>query len=189
MKCNEFRPGFELLSPSSFPTTITITPRAPPGNVITDRAPFTVSRLGQTKNWHTCPDPHLGSWNCLPHQAHIALSEPMSSTDKLGSSLGSFPTSPPLYPHFHRPSGFWPGVKSCLVGGSDKYWAPAGNLITDSIHGFSPRPDQHRRETVFVLKLFKLWHICSISDIQYPLIINIANYIYIYISPIHWSGG
>ena len=30
MKCNEFRPGFELVSPCSFPTTITITPRAPP---------------------------------------------------------------------------------------------------------------------------------------------------------------
>ena len=66
---------------------------------------------------------HLGSWNCLPHQAHIALSEPMSSTNKQGSSLGSFPTSPPLYPHFNRPSGFWPCVKSCLVGGSDKYSA------------------------------------------------------------------
>ena len=30
--------------------------------------------------------------------------------------------SPPLYPHFNRPSGFWPCVKSCLVGGSDKYY-------------------------------------------------------------------
>ena len=29
--------------------------------------------------------------------------------------------SPPLYPHFNRPSGFWPCVKSCLVEGSDKY--------------------------------------------------------------------
>ena len=45
----------------------------------------------------------------------------MSSTDKQGSSLGSFPTSPPLYPHFNWHSGFWPCVKSCLVGGSDKY--------------------------------------------------------------------
>ena len=45
----------------------------------------------------------------------------MSSTEKQGSSLGSFPTSPPLYPHFNWPSGFWPCVKSCLVGGSDKY--------------------------------------------------------------------
>ena len=32
-------------------------------------------------------------------------------------------TSPPLYPHFNWPSGFWPCVKSCLVGGSDKYMA------------------------------------------------------------------
>ena len=29
MKCNQPRPGFELESPCSFPTTITITPRAP----------------------------------------------------------------------------------------------------------------------------------------------------------------
>ena len=45
----------------------------------------------------------------------------MSSTDKQGSSLDSFPLSPPLYPHLNRPSGFWPCVKSCLVGDSDKY--------------------------------------------------------------------
>ena len=30
MKCNHSRPGFELESPCPFPTTITITPRAPP---------------------------------------------------------------------------------------------------------------------------------------------------------------
>ena len=29
MKCNQSRPGFELVSPCPFPTTITITPRAP----------------------------------------------------------------------------------------------------------------------------------------------------------------
>ena len=52
----------------------------------------------------------------------------LSSTDKQGSSLDSFPTSPPLYPHFNRPSGFWPCVKSCLVGGSDKY-------LTSSLRG------------------------------------------------------
>ena len=30
MKCNQSGPGFELVSPCPFPTTITITPRAPP---------------------------------------------------------------------------------------------------------------------------------------------------------------
>ena len=65
---------------------------------------------------HTCPSPHLGSWNYLPHPAHIAPSEPMSSIDQQGSSLGSFPTSPsPL-------SAFWPCVKPCLVGDIGKYW-------------------------------------------------------------------
>ena len=30
MKCNQSRPGFELVSPCSFPTTITITPQEHP---------------------------------------------------------------------------------------------------------------------------------------------------------------
>ena len=76
--------------------------------------------LVQAITRHTCLDPHLGSWNCLPHQAHFAPSEPMSSIDQQGSSLGRSQPSPPLYPHFNRPSGLWPSVKSCLVGGSDK---------------------------------------------------------------------
>ena len=99
-----------------------------------------------THEWGSPVDPHLGSWNCLPHQAHIALSEPMSSTDKQGSSLDSFPTSPPLNPHFNRPSGFWPCVKSCLVGGSDKYldsskwtkqyWPTSKTLYTLALCGY-----------------------------------------------------
>ena len=40
---------------------------------------------------------------------------------QLGSSLDSCPTLPSPNPHFNRPSGHWPCVKSCLVGGSDKY--------------------------------------------------------------------
>ena len=56
----------------------------------------------------------------------------MSSTDKQGSSLGSFRPSPPLYPHFNWPSGFWPCVKSCLVGGSDKYMHAPGFLAGPS---------------------------------------------------------
>ena len=34
MKCNQSRPGFELLSPCPIPTTITITPLAPPYSVL-----------------------------------------------------------------------------------------------------------------------------------------------------------
>ena len=37
MKCNQSRPGFELVSPCSFSTTITITPRAPPHHCYRDR--------------------------------------------------------------------------------------------------------------------------------------------------------
>ena len=35
--------------------------------------------LVQAITRHTFPDPDLGSWNCLPYQAHIAPSEPMSN--------------------------------------------------------------------------------------------------------------
>ena len=35
MKCNQSRPGFELVSPCPFPATITITPRAPPWYYLT----------------------------------------------------------------------------------------------------------------------------------------------------------
>ena len=41
-------------------------------------------------------------------------------TSRVRVSAHSRP-SPPLYPHFNWPSDFWPCVKSCLVGGSDKY--------------------------------------------------------------------
>ena len=40
MKCNESRPGFELVSPCPFPTTITITPRAPPRFILSDKFNF-----------------------------------------------------------------------------------------------------------------------------------------------------
>ena len=35
MKCNQSHPGFKLVSPCPFPTTITITPRAPPQKFVT----------------------------------------------------------------------------------------------------------------------------------------------------------
>ena len=44
MKCNQSRPGFELVSPCSFPTTITITPRAPQKKVTI--IPIVIDALG-----------------------------------------------------------------------------------------------------------------------------------------------
>ena len=54
---------------------------------------------------------------CLVHQAHIGLSGSMCNIDQQGSSLGSYPTMPSPSLHFNRPSGHWPCVKPCLVGG------------------------------------------------------------------------
>ena len=45
----------------------------------------------------------------------------MTSIIQQSSSLGSCPTFPSPKPHYNRPSGHWPCVKSCLVGGRDKY--------------------------------------------------------------------
>ena len=44
--------------------------------------------LVQSITRHTCPNPHLGAWNCLPHSIHIALSGSMSSTYQQSSNLG-----------------------------------------------------------------------------------------------------
>ena len=81
--------------------------------------------LVQAIFWHTCPDLDLGPWYCLTHESHIALSGSMTSRVRV--SARSRP-SPPFYPHFNRPSGFWPCVKSCLVGGSDKYIISYGGV-------------------------------------------------------------
>ena len=74
--------------------------------------------LVQAIFWHTCPDLDLDPWYCLIPSTYIALSGSMTS--RVWVSARSRP-SPPLYPHFNWPSGFWSCVKSCLVGGSEKY--------------------------------------------------------------------
>ena len=86
----------------------------------------------------------------------------MSSTDKQGSSLDSFPTSPPLYPHFNRPSGFWPCVKSCLVGGSDKYRLVGlvGRLFANGPGDLGSIPDR------VIPKTLKMLHDTSLLKTQ-----------------------
>ena len=70
--------------------------------------------LVQAITRYTCQDPHLGSWNCLPHQAHIAPSEPMSSTDQQGSS--SLPLIPTLI-----------GLRAFDLVSSPVWWEAATN--------------------------------------------------------------
>ena len=66
-----------------------------------------------TSGWASCIIDSF--WQTSVLQAHIALSEPMSNVDQQGSRLGSFPNFPSPYPHFNRPSGYWPCVEPCLV--------------------------------------------------------------------------
>ena len=63
-----------------------------------------------TSEWASCIIDSF--WQASAHQAHIALSEPMSNIDQQGSSLGSFLTFPSLI----LTSGYWPCVEPCLVG-------------------------------------------------------------------------
>ena len=58
MKCNQSRPGFELVSPCSFPTAITTTPRAPPctigwGCKIHQMNPCREVRFSRTSDLHS----------------------------------------------------------------------------------------------------------------------------------------
>ena len=68
MKCNQSRPGFELESPCPFPTTITITPREPPGHVIVSVGYLLLLRC---YNMHISPGSHGKScfifWKSAPH--------------------------------------------------------------------------------------------------------------------------
>ena len=74
--------------------------------------------LVQAIFWRTCLDLDLGPWYCSTHETHIALSGSMISRFRVSARSRHFL---PIYPHFYWPSGFWPWVKFCLVGGSAKY--------------------------------------------------------------------
>ena len=51
MKCSQSRPGFELVSPYPFPTTITITPRAPPQNTVINETTTITDLLKQYEDF------------------------------------------------------------------------------------------------------------------------------------------
>ena len=63
MKCNQSRPGFELGSPCSFPTTITITPRAPPESITL--VPRSLDRRIEDNTWKL-------TTVCLPYVKGLA---------------------------------------------------------------------------------------------------------------------
>ena len=87
--------------------------------------------LVQAITRHTCPDPRETA--CLIRLTLHQVSRWAAGTSRVRVSTRSRPSLPP-YPHFNRPSGFWPCVKSCLVGGSDKYSLPSSHHFppTDS---------------------------------------------------------
>ena len=93
--------------------------------------------LVQAITRHTYPDPYLGSWNCMPHQAHKWANEQHRPAG-FESRLVLDP--PPLYPHFDRPSGFWLCVKPRLVGDLGKY--RHGKINKYKLYN-SPQPCHH----------------------------------------------
>ena len=61
--------------------------------------------------------PRFGFISSFAHQAHIAL----WVDDQQSPASARARSSSPLNPHYNRSSGHLPCVKSCLVGGKDKY--------------------------------------------------------------------
>ena len=62
MKCNQSRPGFELVSPCPFPTTLTITSRAPS---------FRINTL-----WHSCRMGYRSMADTRPKGPQLRLGHP-----------------------------------------------------------------------------------------------------------------
>ena len=60
----------------------------------------------------------FGSMSCKAHQAHIALSESMTSIVQQSSSLGSRLSSHSLNLHYNQPSSHWPCI--VLFGGRQR---------------------------------------------------------------------
>ena len=86
------------------------------------------SRSSLSYNQAFVPGFMFGSMSCKAHQAHIALSEPITSIVQQGSSFGLIPASPFFNPHYSQPLCLWLCGKLCLVEGRDKY--PLGkNLL------------------------------------------------------------
>ena len=54
MKCNQSRPGFELVSPCPYPTTITITPRAPPMFLFNSHQSYDSTCIHFIYIWSSC---------------------------------------------------------------------------------------------------------------------------------------
>ena len=64
---------------------------------------------------HTCMDPDLG-----PRPARL-IRFTLYKVGRWPAYISSCPTFLHLNPHYNRPLGHWPCVKSCLVEGRDKY--------------------------------------------------------------------
>ena len=79
--------------------------------------------LVQAITWHMCPEPCLGPWNYLAHQAHITPSEPMSNINQQGSSLDSFPTPLPFIPTLT-------GLRAFDLASSLVWWEILANIGT-----------------------------------------------------------
>ena len=70
---------------------------------------------------YTCLDPDLGPYPARlirPTLRYVDRSPVLLSRARAAARTQPFP---PLNPHYKRPSGHSPCVKSCLVGGRDEY--------------------------------------------------------------------
>ena len=122
------------------------------------------------------PGPMFGSMFSRAHQAHIALSEPMTSIVQQGSSLGSCPTSLFLNPYYKRTfvssSIWWEAVTNNLVD----YFCEATSELNRPLyfggHGLFRRRricylSQQYRACVLTTKLScQMWGLCPYHQLK-----------------------
>ena len=109
-----------------------------------ERSPRTFSKpmygtrpccLVQAITRHACLDPHLGSWNCLPHQAHIAPNDANEQHRLAGFESRLVPDLPlPFIPTLIGLRAFdlvsSPVWWEAATNKQSVHWAPGGMFTT-----------------------------------------------------------
>ena len=105
MKCNRSRPGFELVSPRSFPTAITTTPRAPPQTALGESCQCRGRQIANSEGPHPMSERMvtavMSDVNSYPATIVLHIKSPLSPVYRRRISWETSRTS--LLPVAHQP--------------------------------------------------------------------------------------
>ena len=138
MKCNQSCPGFELVSPCPFPTTITITPRAPPKWLISHKTKPNQTKPIHTKNLFAFVEYHISALRCSHTSYRIGRLLNGSKRSQWHFIEAIISESPVL--NFFIPSGIHSSDSAVVI--SKNFWIFAsarGRRLFDSV--FFPLSD------------------------------------------------